>query len=78
MDRDIHGDGSSAKSRPDSRMANDEARKAPPPISRKSRHRQPEEYKVIIDLPAPLPVTDAELDLLESELSDFIADLLRT
>lgn len=33
-------------------------------------------YKVVSDLPDPLPVTEAELDLLETELSDFIEELL--
>ena len=34
------------------------------------------EYSVIVDLPNPLPVTEAEIDLLETELSDFFAELL--
>jgi len=28
-------------------------------------------------MPDPLPVTQAELELLESELADFIAELLK-
>ena len=35
------------------------------------------EYQVIVNLPDPLPVTDAELDLLESELADLLSGLLR-
>jgi hypothetical protein len=38
--------------------------------------RRPPAYKVLVDLPDPLPVTEAELDLLESELAAFIAELL--
>lgn len=33
-------------------------------------------YVVHVDLPDPLPVTEQELDLLETELSDFIEELL--
>jgi hypothetical protein len=39
--------------------------------------RSAEDYTVILDLPDPLPVTEAELELLESELADFIAELLK-
>ena len=35
-------------------------------------------YKVIVDLPDLLPVTEGELELLEAELADFIAELLKT
>lgn len=41
------------------------------------RRRGPREYKVITDFPAVLPVTEAELELLESELADFIAELMK-
>lgn len=34
------------------------------------------QYKVVSDLPDPLPITEGELELLETELSDFIAELL--
>jgi hypothetical protein len=34
------------------------------------------QYKVVCDLPDPLPITDLELELLETELSDFIEELL--
>jgi hypothetical protein len=33
---------------------------------------------LIGDLPDPLPVTEAELDLLTSELADFLEELLGT
>ena len=36
------------------------------------------EYRLIGDLPDPLPVTEAELDLLTSELADFLEELLGT
>jgi hypothetical protein len=41
------------------------------------RRRGPSEYKVVTDFPAVLPVTEAELELLENELADFIAELMR-
>jgi hypothetical protein len=41
------------------------------------RRRSPSEYKVVTDFPAVLPVTEAELELLESELADFIAELMK-
>ncbi len=44
--------------------------------SRKNK-RSAEDYTVILDFPDPLPVTEAELELLESELADFIAELLK-
>ncbi len=34
------------------------------------------QYVVHVDLPDPLPVTEGELDLLETELSDFVEELL--
>ena len=43
--------------------------------SRKTRPKA--EYRVIVDLPDPLPITEAEIDLLERELADFLAELLR-
>jgi len=46
------------------------------PASRKSRQRA-EDYSVIVDLPDLLPITEAEIELLESELADFIAGLLK-
>lgn len=35
-----------------------------------------EGYKIISDLPDRLPITEEELDLLETELSGFIEELL--
>jgi hypothetical protein len=39
--------------------------------------RRANDYKVIMDMPDPLPITEAEIELLESELTDFIAELLK-
>lgn len=47
------------------------------PATPAKRHRRPSDYKVITDLPAMLPVTEAELELLEAELADFIAELMK-
>ena len=43
----------------------------------RSARKNSREYKVRTDLPDALPVTDAELDLLEAELADFIAELMK-
>lgn len=56
-------------------MADTAPRSAPETPAK--RRRKASEYKVISDLPAVLPVTEAELELLEAELADFIAELLR-
>jgi hypothetical protein len=73
MERDVHGalDGRE--------LPEEEAKIAASPApaaSRKSRQRA-EDYTVIVDLPDPLPITEAEIELLESELADFIAELLK-
>lgn len=44
---------------------------------RKSRRYSASDYKVITDLPDLLPITEAELDLLENEFADFIAELMK-
>ena len=75
MDRDIH-DGLRGRDLPVNETAND-AGSCAPAVSRKARRQNTEDYTVIIDLPDPLPVTDAELELLESELAEFIAELLK-
>ena len=73
MERDVHGalDG---RALPDGEAAEDASGAAP--VARKSRQRA-EDYTVIVDLPDPLPITEAEIELLESELADFIAELLK-
>ena len=50
--------------------------KAKNPASAGSKTRRRVEYRVIADLPDPLPVTEAELDLLTRELADFVEELL--
>jgi hypothetical protein len=50
---------------------------SPAPAASGKRRRSPSDYKVISDLPAMLPVTEAELELLESELAGFIAELMK-
>lgn len=47
------------------------------PASPKSRRQRAEDYTVIVDLPDPLPITEAEIELLEAELADFIVELLK-
>lgn len=73
MERDVRGawDGPDV---PAGKAAEAADRRAP--VSPKSK-RTANDYKVIIDMPDPLPVTDGELELLESELADFIAELLK-
>jgi hypothetical protein len=55
------------------------ARGIEPLESRKhdGRSKAVQDYRVLIDLPVPLPVTDAELDLLERELGSVVAELLK-
>ena len=74
MDKGIHDDWSTRGS-PDAEKANESAY-ASPAMPGKPR-RSANEYKVITDLPAVLPVTEAELDLLEAELADFVAQLMK-
>lgn len=44
-----------------------------PPAKAGSHERQ---YRVVTDLPDVLPITDAELDLLEAALGDLITEIL--
>ena len=73
MERDAHG-AWSGRELPAERVAEDAS--GPALVARKSRQRA-EDYTVIVDLPDPLPITEAEIELLESELADFIAELLK-
>jgi hypothetical protein len=69
MERDIHG---ALLSDPPGEEA------AHPHASRSEKHKQrANDYTVIVAMPDPLPVTEGELELLESELADFIAELLK-
>ena len=72
MERDVHG--ALGREFPAGEAAEDA--RAGAPVARKSRQRA-EDYTVIVDLPDPLPITEAEIELLESELADFIAELLK-
>jgi hypothetical protein len=70
MEKGVHGEWT-ADSPPDA-----DALRTPPETPAR-RRRCPSEYKVVSDLPAILPVTEAELELLENELADFIAELMK-
>ena len=72
MDRDAFDRTAGAASPSSSRMADEAADSA-----RVRRRRKGAEYAVICDLPDPLPVSEAELELLERELASFIDSLLR-
>jgi hypothetical protein len=72
MERDIHG--ALRSDGPAGEAAEGVQSRAPVPAKHKHRGN---DYTVIVDMPDPLPVTEAELELLESELADFIAELLK-
>lgn len=72
MDKGVHGDW-----RLDGPPGAADTASCPAPQAPAKRRRSPSEYKVITDLPAILPVTEAELELLESELAEFIAELMK-
>lgn len=72
MEKGAHGDW-----RVDAPPGSAETAPGASPEASARRRRSPSDYKVITDLPAMLPVTEAELELLENELADFIAELLR-
>jgi hypothetical protein len=76
MEKDIHG----AMGGPEHSPGVDAHghRPSPEPANLPRNARQTAGYTVIIDLPDLLPVTEGELELLESELADFIAELLKT
>jgi len=73
MERDAQG-AWGGRELPAERVAKDA--RGPAPVAPKSRQRA-EDYTVIVNLPDPLPITKAEIELLESELADFIAELLK-
>jgi hypothetical protein len=76
MEEDIHG----AMYGQDHPPAGETAENARPraPANSGKNPRETAGYKVIVDLPDLLPVTEGELELLEAELADFIAELLKT
>lgn len=75
MERDVH-DRLRGRELPAERAADDAGPGLSGP-SRKARRHSADDYTVIVDLPDPLPITEAEIELLESELADFIAELLK-
>ena len=76
MDKDIHGAMYGQDSPPAGGTAEDARPRAPANSAQKDSETNG--YKVLVDLPDLLPVTEGELELLESELADFIAELLKT
>ncbi len=76
MEKDIHGAMSGGKHPSPAETGPDARPGAPSDSSKKSPNTTA--YKVIVGLPELLPVTEGELELLESELADFIAEFLKT
>ena len=76
MDKDIHGARDGRESPPAAGTVEESCPRAPANSGKKTQETSG--YKVIVDLPDLLPVTEGELELLESELADFIAELLKT
>ena len=76
MEKDIHGAMFGQDHPPAGETAENTRPRAPANLGKKPRETAG--YKVIVDLPDVLPVTEGELELLESELADFIAELLKT
>jgi hypothetical protein len=76
MDKDIHGAMCGQDHSPAAATAEEARPHAPANLGKKTRETSG--YKVIVDLPDLLPVTEGELELLEAELADFIAELLKT
>jgi hypothetical protein len=76
MEKDIHGAMCGRDHPPPTETAEDARPRAPANSGKKPRETAG--YRVIVDLPDLLPVTEGELELLESELSEFIAELLKT
>jgi hypothetical protein len=76
MEKDIHGAMGGQYHPPARETADDAGPRAPVDLGKELGDTAG--YKVIVDLPNLLPVTEGELELLESELTDFIAELLKT
>jgi hypothetical protein len=76
MEKDIHGAMYGQDDPPAGGTAEDARPRAPANSGKKPRETAG--YKVIVDLPDLLQVTEGELELLEAELADFIAELLKT
>lgn len=76
MEKGIHGAMCGRDHPPPAETAEDARPRAPANLGKKTRETAG--YRVIVDLPDVLPVTEGELELLEAELADFIAELLKT
>jgi hypothetical protein len=76
MEKDIHGAMYGRDRPPAGETAEDACPGALGNSAKKTRETGA--YRVIVDLPDLLPVTEGELELLESELADCIAELLKT
>ena len=76
MEKDFHGAMDGHDHPPAAGTAEETCPRAPTNSGKKTRETNG--YKVIVDLPDLLPVTEGELELLESELAEFIAELLKT
>jgi hypothetical protein len=76
MEKDIHGAMCRQDHPPAGETEENTRPRAPANLGRNARETAG--YKVIADLPDLLPVTEGELELLEAELADFIAELLKT
>jgi hypothetical protein len=76
MEKDIRGAMYGQDDPPAGGTAEDARPRAPANSGKKPRETAG--YKVIVDLPDLLQVTEGELELLEAELADFIAELLKT
>ena len=78
MEKDIHGAMRGQDHPGPAAGTAEETRPDAPRESSGKKTRETNGYKVIVDLPDLLPVTEGELELLEVELSEFIAELLKT
>jgi hypothetical protein len=76
MEKDIHGAMCGQDHSPAGETEENTRLRAPASLGKKPRETAG--YEVVIDLPDLLPVTEGELELLETELADFIAELLKT
>jgi len=76
MEKGIHGAMCGRDHSPPADTAEDAG--PPAPANSAKKPRETAGYRVVVDLPDLLPVTEGELELLEAELADFIAELLKT
>lgn len=72
MEKGVHGEW-----RADDPPGGADTASSPTPQTPAKRRRSLSEYKIVTDFPTVLPVTEAELELLENELAEFIAELMK-